>query len=146
LCVFNKKTKVLNWAGANNPLWIVRDVRRETQDARTESRIEEIKADKQAIGYIEKPKPFTTHEIKLNEGDLIYLFSDGFPDQFGGPDGKKFMYRSFQRKIEGLSSKNLTEQYAELKTLFSDWVNRKGGINVKPMEQTDDVCVIGIRI
>lgn len=157
-CVYNSKTKTLNWAGANNPLWISRNQKASASTTPTgennegvkseieNQNIEEIKADKQAIGYIEKPKPFTSHEISLNEGDKIYLFSDGFPDQFGGPDGKKFMYRNFQRKLEAISNLDMQKQHEALVNLFSDWLNRKGGANVKPMEQTDDVCIIGVKI
>ncbi|MBN4071107.1 serine/threonine-protein phosphatase [Crocinitomix catalasitica] len=80
LAVFNLTSKQLNWAGANNPLWILR---------KESTEIEEIRPDKQPVAKFLNPKPFTPHEFQLNKGDRVYLFSDGFPDQFGGKLGKK---------------------------------------------------------
>ncbi|MEZ4721776.1 MAG: SpoIIE family protein phosphatase [Flavobacteriales bacterium] len=129
LCALNTKTKELKWAGANNPLWIVR---KGAED------VEEIKADKQPIGKFELAKPFTTHTIALNEGDTIYTFSDGFPDQFGGENGKKYKSGKFKRTLLDLSHQDITAQADLLDEEFESW---RGSI-----EQIDDVCVIGVRI
>ncbi len=140
LCAYNTKTKKLHWSGANNAIWIY-TIKAEG------SGIVEIKPTKQAIGYDEKPMKFLSHEIQLKAGDTLYLFSDGFPDQFGGPEGRKFMYKTFQRKIESLAHLNMADQKVALTNAFDDWINRNGaGVGVKKMEQTDDVCVLGIRI
>ncbi|MGE0567824.1 MAG: PP2C family protein-serine/threonine phosphatase [Bacteroidia bacterium] len=80
LCVIDLKSREIAWAGANNPLWYIEG----------ESEMQEIKATKQPIGKSEVYKPFNTHSLKLSKGSLLYLFTDGFADQFGGPKGKKF--------------------------------------------------------
>ena len=116
-----------SWAGANNPLWIGKN-----------GNIEEITADKQPIGLTLQPRPFTTHQLHLSSGDYIYLFTDGFADQFGGPKGKKYKYKNLQQLL--LSNKNETPAavYERLHTEFTTWKGEQ--------EQVDDVCVIGIRI
>ena len=121
---------ILEYAGANNPLWIVR------KGSKT---IEEIKADKQPIGiYRGVPTPFTKHTINLSEGDTLYIFSDGYADQFGGPQGKKFKYKQLQKLILENSSRPMYEQQEALRQTLEDW---KGNL-----EQVDDILVIGIRI
>jgi len=84
------------------------------------------------------PKPFTNNEIELKEGDCVYLFSDGFPDQFGGPDNKKFMLRRFQELLSEISGMPMNRQKEILMQKLNDWK----GIN----EQVDDILVIGIRV
>ena len=83
-------------------------------------------------------KPFTHHEIKLEKGDTIYIFSDGYADQFGGPKGKKFMYKPFKNLLLSIQDKNMDDQREILEQRFNEW---KGDL-----EQVDDVCVIGVRI
>ncbi len=78
----NTKTKELQWSGANNPLWYIH-----------KNELLEIYADKQPIGKYYNSKPFTTHNVKLQKGDTLYLFTDGYADQFGGEKGKKFKYK-----------------------------------------------------
>ncbi|MEO9533599.1 MAG: SpoIIE family protein phosphatase [Crocinitomicaceae bacterium] len=128
LCSINLKKRRVQYAGANNPLWILR------KDA---TEIEEIKANKQPIGSFEFAKNFTNHEIQLSEGDTIYLFSDGYVDQFGGPKGKKFKYKTLKNLLFHSKDQTLDEQYKTLDNAFEDW---KGDL-----EQLDDVCIIGIR-
>jgi serine phosphatase RsbU (regulator of sigma subunit) len=121
---------VLEYAGANNPLWIVR---------RGAQAVEEKKADKQPIGiYRGIPAPFTTHSILLSEGDSFYIFTDGYADQFGGPQGKKFKYKQLQRLILEHSWKPMHEQEEVLRRTIEDW---RGNL-----EQVDDILVIGIRL
>ncbi|NQV52479.1 MAG: SpoIIE family protein phosphatase [Flavobacteriales bacterium] len=129
LCALNTKTKALEWAGAHNPLWIIRAGSEE---------IEEIKADKQPIGKFEMAKPFTTHRVKLNENDTIYVFSDGYPDQFGGTNGKKYKSGNFKKTLLRICPEPIAEQKPILANEFEKW----RGDN----EQVDDVCVIGVRV
>lgn len=129
LCALNTKTNELMWAGANNPIWIVRSGAEE---------MEEIKADKQPIGKFELAKPFTTHRIQLNSGDTIYTFSDGYPDQFGGENGKKYKSGKFKRTLLEMSHKGIHDQRQLLDHEFETW---RGDI-----EQIDDVCVIGVKV
>jgi serine phosphatase RsbU (regulator of sigma subunit) len=126
LCIDGRNKKIF-WSGANNPLWYVQD-----------KELKEIKADKQAIGKTDYPKPFTTHSIEYQENTTFYLFTDGFADQFGGPNGKKFKYKPFGEVLLNMHSLTMKEQSALLHKTFSTW---KGDL-----EQVDDLCVIGIRI
>ncbi len=127
LCSINTESNKLNFSGANNGLYVVRD-----------GDIIEIKPDKQPIGNYKDAKPFTNHEMSLQKGDVIYAFTDGFPDQFGGPKGKKFMYKPFRNMLIDIHQNPMDQQHETLVKAFSDW---KGDI-----EQIDDVCVIGVRI
>lgn len=119
----------LKYAGAHNPLWIIR------KDA---TDLEEVKADKQPIGKFENPTPYTTHSITLNRGDTVYVFSDGYADQFGGDKGKKMKTINFKKLLLSISSRTMAEQLSRLDDAFDEW---KGEI-----EQLDDVCVIGVRV
>tara|TARA_B100000508_G_scaffold132802_1_gene122086 strand:+ start:43130 stop:45517 length:2388 start_codon:yes stop_codon:yes gene_type:complete len=119
----------LEFAGAHNPLWIIR---------KGASTIEEIKGDKQPIGKFGLQKPFTNHRVELNAGDTIYLFSDGFADQFGGENGKKFKSRNFKNLLLSIVSSPMNEQKEMIDKAFEEW----RGDN----EQLDDVCVIGLRV
>ncbi len=118
----------LQYAGANNSLWIIR------QGAED---IEEIKADKQPVGRFENIKPFTTHTIELNKGDTFYLFSDGFADQFGGEDGKKYKPARLRKLLLKIKNEEMNKQRELLEHEFNSW---KG-----ELEQLDDVCVMGVR-
>jgi serine phosphatase RsbU (regulator of sigma subunit)/tetratricopeptide (TPR) repeat protein len=115
------------WAGANNPLWYY-----------SNSEMQEIKANKQPIGKTDHLDPFTTHSISLQKGDTIYLFTDGYADQFGGEKGKKYKYKPLQDVLTINNSKSPTEMKTILETNFNNW---KGSL-----EQVDDVCLIGIKV
>lgn len=128
ICVYNTETQELFWAGANNPLWIIRG---QTQE------IEILIPDKQPIGIYENQSHFTSHNIQINSGDSIYLFSDGYVDQFGGEKGKKLKSNKFKEVLLSIQEKNMKEQKTELDKFFKKW---KGDL-----EQVDDVCVIGVR-
>lgn len=119
----------LAYAGANNPLWIIRKGSEE---------VEEIKADKQPIGKTEEFKHFTTHEVLLNEGDSIYIFSDGFADQFGGDKGKKMKSKNFKKLLLSVQNEPMSAQKSMIDEAFKKWKGEH--------EQLDDVCVIGVRI
>ena len=117
----------LQYAGAHNPLWIIR-----------KGEIIETKANKQPIGEFENPEPYTTHSFDLEQGDSIYIFSDGYVDQFGGEKGKKFKSKAFRELLLSIQDKAMEEQKATIDETFETW---KGDL-----EQIDDVCVIGVRV
>jgi len=98
----------------------------------------EQKADKQPIGKQTNAVPFTSHKIHLEKGDTIYIFSDGFPDQFGGPKGKKYKSLTLKNFLLSIQELKMTEQKKMLNTEFENWQG--------DLEQVDDVCVIGVRI
>lgn len=127
LCTFNKDKNTLQYAGAHNSLWLIRN-----------GALTEFKADKMPIGNtgmaLEK---FVSHEIQLMDGDTIYVFSDGYADQFGGPDGKKFKSGAFKKLLLSNQHLAMSEQKKLLYTTITDW---RG-----PHEQVDDVLVIGCR-
>ncbi len=130
LAVIDKKNNMIEWAGANNPLWIIRSNKND--------QIEEVKADKQPVGLYDKPKPFTNHEIAVSAKDKIYMFSDGFIDQFGGKTNKKFKPAQFRKLLLEIQELSMKEQKSALKDAFDQW---KGS-----NEQVDDVCIIGYEI
>jgi len=117
------------WSGANNQLWY----KKEQGD-----KILEIKADKQPIGQTDQAKPFTTHLLEPERGDIFYLMTDGYADQFGGEKGKKFKYKQLEELLLENSKKELNEQKTLLGDSFDNW---KGNL-----EQIDDVTILGIRI
>lgn len=129
LCSFDLKNQLLYFSGANNPCWIFRN-----------KDVLELKADKQAIsaGTDFEKKPFSCTEFKLLGGDLVVLFTDGFADQFGGPRGKKFKYKTLKELLQKHAQEPLEKVKQQLQNTFENW---KG-----ELEQVDDVCMIGIRI
>jgi len=127
LCLL--KGNKLMYAGAHNPLWIIR---------KGACIIEEVKADKQPIGKFNSLKPYAVHSIELNDGDTFYLFTDGYVDQFGGEKGKKFKANAFRELLLSIQDKNMEEQKTKIDLVFENW---KGNL-----EQVDDVCVIGVRL
>jgi serine phosphatase RsbU (regulator of sigma subunit) len=98
----------------------------------------EVKGDRMPIGISDVMDKFTLHEIDLLKGDVLYMFSDGFADQFGGPSGKKFQYGNFRNILISNCSKSMAEQKQILDKTFENW---KGDLS-----QVDDVLVVGIRI
>jgi serine phosphatase RsbU (regulator of sigma subunit) len=128
LCAYDFQNMRLYVAAANNPLWIVRN-----------GEVLEYKPDKMPVGkYGDDPKPFSLQTINLQKGDVVYTFTDGYADQFGGPKGKKFKYRQLEEKLLEHHRLPLEEQKKVLGDIFDKW---KGD-----MEQIDDVLVIGIKI
>jgi hypothetical protein len=128
----------LEWAGANNPLWIVRSSGSTTKEG-LNTGFEETKADKQPIGRNENSKPFTNHTITLNKGDSIYLFSDGYADQFSGDlEQKKLTKRRFKDLILSIKNKSLQDQHKALDEFIVDYG--------KGVEQVDDILIIGVKV
>lgn len=129
LCVINHKTMQAEFSGANNPLYIVR-----------KGELIEYKADKMPIGYYHfaDDREFTEHIIDLYKGDRLYMFSDGYVDQFGGESGKKFMSRNFKQLLVESATMSMESQKIMLNTRIEEWIG-KG-------EQIDDILVFGIEI
>lgn len=129
LCAFNPQKMILEYSGAYNPLWLVRN-----------GDVMEFKADKFPVGaFVDKEiRIFQNHEIPVRKGDMIYLFSDGFADQFGGSEGKKFKYKQLKTMLTEISARTGAEQKAILERTFTEWMGKLG--------QVDDVLVIGVRI
>jgi len=127
LCAWNKNTNELLWAGANNPLWYLQD-----------KQLKSIAADKQPIGKSDNGKPFTTHKVQLHTGDCIYIFTDGYADQFGGGKGKKFKSKQLQDLILLNGNKTPEEQKNILEKSLNEWKGR--------LEQIDDILIIGVRV
>ncbi|HAN17294.1 MAG: hypothetical protein A2X13_00425 [Bacteroidetes bacterium GWC2_33_15] len=128
LCIINHDSKTLEFAGANNHLYMIRD-----------GELTEIKADRMPIGIHQRAKePFTNNEIKLEKDDLIYIFSDGFVDQFGGPDGRKFLATNFKKLLLENHQEHLTDQKQILENTFENWRGE--------FKQLDDILVIGFKI
>ncbi len=127
MCCINRNTKEIQWSGANNALWYIHH-----------GEMSEVPANKQPIGKIDNPMPFSTHNLSLQKGDLLYLFTDGYADQFGGPKGKKFKYKQLQRILMENMSMSMEEQKKVLEDNLTQW---KGNL-----EQVDDVLIIGIKL
>ena len=127
-CVLDTKTKILQYSGANNPLYLIQN-----------GELKEIKGDRMPIGYYPNEKPsFTNHEIQLKDGDIFYLFSDGFMDQFGGKKGFKYKASNFQNKLLEIHNKPMIIQKDILEQELKNWM--------KGHEQTDDILVMGVRV
>ncbi|MES2763038.1 MAG: tetratricopeptide repeat protein [Bacteroidota bacterium] len=125
----DKNVVELQWSGANNPLWLIK---------KDTLLLEEIKADKQPVGKFEERKDFHTHHLSLQKGDRLYLFTDGYADQFGGPKGKKFKYRQLEELLISTVNLSLSDQKLALEKAFTSWRGNH--------EQVDDVCIIGITL
>ncbi len=127
-----KKTLELKFAGANNPLWII------TTNEQNEAELKEIKPDNQPVGKYDTTIPFKTNVLQLKKNDLIYIFTDGYQDQFGGAKGKKFKTAALKNLLLTIHSLSMDEQQNEILKTFNNW---KGST-----DQIDDVCIIGIRV
>ncbi len=129
LCVIDKKTKILNFAGAFNSIYIING-----------NNVTELLPDKQPVGaFIEDNiKDFNNQYHQLKEGDVVYMFTDGFADQFGGPKGKKYKYKNLQQLLINNQFKPFYEQKIIVSQAINDW---KGGL-----EQIDDMLLIGFKI
>ncbi len=127
ICKIDTKKQILEYATANNSIYIVRN-----------ESLSEYKSQKMPVGYMENFVPFKTTSLQLQKNDVIYTFTDGFADQFGGEKGKKYKYSQLKNKLISINTLPLKEQKKTLDDTFENW---KGSL-----EQVDDVCVIGIRI
>jgi serine phosphatase RsbU (regulator of sigma subunit) len=126
LCVINKNKKKIEYAGAFFPLYLIRD-----------NSLIEIKSDKIIIGMNPEGKSYSDHELDLMEDDILYIFSDGYVDQFGGSENKKFMYRRFRYLLLTIHRFPVDDQKSILDENIKTWMGRT--------EQVDDIMVIGFR-
>lgn len=128
LLAFDDETNTVEYSGANNPLWLIRN-----------GECIEYKPDKRPIGYFRgEGRPFTNHKIELQKGDTIYIFTDGYADQFGGKNGKKLKYKPFKETLLSIQHEPMLKQEEILLEKFNEWKGILG--------QIDDVLIIGIRI
>ena len=128
LCAIDTRTNILQYSGANNPVYIVQN-----------GEFKEIKPDRMPIGfYVNETASFTNHEIQLNDGDIFYLFSDGFMDQFGGKNGFKYKASNFQQILFENHGRPMVIQMELLEQELKNWM--------KGYEQTDDILVMGVRV
>lgn len=123
-CTLNGNT--LRYAGAHIPLWIIRN-----------DELLEFKADKQPIGEYPKKSPYVTRTIQLQQGDMVYLASDGYSDQFGGVRNKKLKTKAFKKLLLDMRNRPMTKQQEMLGYAFNNWKGEN--------EQLDDVCVLGFK-
>ncbi|MBK7666657.1 MAG: SpoIIE family protein phosphatase [Sphingobacteriaceae bacterium] len=126
--VFDFKKKKMHYSGANNPVWIVRA-----------EELIELKADRMPVGKHDKDSvSFTSHVVDLQDGDMIFALTDGVPDQFGGPKGKKFTYRKLKELLTSNSSKSMTEQKQALQKAVDVWK--------RELDQVDDMLLVGVQL
>jgi len=127
LCQYDKNSNQLEFAGANNPIYLIRN-----------GILEEFKADRMPIGYQEDVvDSFQSHTFQVKKGDIIYLFSDGYADQFGGPDGKKYKYGTLKKYLLEINKMPMGKQKTLLEKNFYSWKGDR--------EQIDDVILMGVR-
>ncbi len=127
LIILDKKNKSLQFAGANNPMYLIRN-----------NELQIIKGDRMPIGiHLHFDKPFTDYQFDIHPGDMIYLFTDGYADQFGGPNNKKFRYKQFQELLMNIHKQQLKEQNKQLYRTITDWKGNN--------DQIDDILIMGIR-
>lgn len=128
LCAYHPKQGVMQFAGAHRPLLLIRN-----------GELIEYKPSKHSIGgYISGNKIFEDNVIKVEKGDCIYILTDGYSDQFGGQNGKKFKFKKLQKLIQSIAHMSMNEQNDLLEEAFVSWRGKH--------EQVDDVCVIGVKI
>lgn len=128
LIKLNLKLRTLEYSGANNSIWLMR-----------EGKIISLDTDKMPVGRSPKQEtPFSCKKTDLLEGDVLYLFTDGYPDQFGGPKGKKYKYKQLEELLVSIQQLPLKDQRSEIEQSFERW---KGDL-----EQVDDICIMGIKI
>lgn len=130
ICKFDFKNMKLEYAGANNPIWVI--------GSGAEKQLIEHKANKQPVGNYTVQTPFSLQNINIKKDDCIYAFTDGYADQFGGPKGKKFKYKQLKELLMVISNKPMIEQKQLLDNTIETW---KGSL-----EQIDDILIIGIKV
>jgi len=127
LCIINLETNQMEFSGAFNPVYVIK-----------KNRLIEMRGDKMPIGIAAlEENSFTNHKLELEEGDNVYMFSDGFVDQFGGSDGKKFKYQPFRNLLLNIYNLPIHKQKEQILSAFKRW---KGNLT-----QLDDVLMLGFR-
>ncbi len=158
ICVVDKKTNILQYSGAHNPLYIIRnkEITLTEEEQKTikkkkirefdfeiyDNKLTEIKADHQPIGIYIKERPFVNIELKIYKNDRFYIFTDGFIDQFGGENNEKYKSKTFKKKLLEIQNMSMQKQMQELENEFTEWTTTKH----KKHEQLDDILIIGIEV
>ncbi|MBN4071151.1 SpoIIE family protein phosphatase [Crocinitomix catalasitica] len=141
LALCSLSDNILKYSGAHNPLWIIRKVILSalggSESAEPEYELIITKADKLPIGSFNEHQPYTTYTFELSKGDTVYIFSDGYIDQFGGSRGKKYKAKAFRDLLLSIQDKSMDDQRTFINKTFEEW---KGDL-----EQLDDICIIGYR-
>jgi serine phosphatase RsbU (regulator of sigma subunit) len=132
LCMFDPENNKLEFAGAYNILYQIVNTPEGTFD------LIEHKGDRMPVGIYDKPEPFTNYSFDLTEGDTFYLSTDGYIDQFGGPNKKKLNKQNFKNLLLSIQHLNLTEQRLYIKEFLKSWIGT--------LEQVDDITVVGIKL
>ena len=127
IVTLNRERDLLRFAGANHPLYIISD-----------GQLNVIPGDKMPVGKHDEMEEFTYHELAVKKGDVVFLFSDGFPDQFGGPDRRKFKYKRFREMLQQHHGEDMDTQLEIYNKAFEDWKGQ--------LEQIDDVLLLGFRL
>ncbi|MFH2096167.1 MAG: SpoIIE family protein phosphatase, partial [Bacteroidota bacterium] len=144
-----------SFSGANNPLYLIREGSpvdigiAEDSLKLVEERnktLYEVAPDKMPIAIYEKMNHFKVQQIRLQKGDILYVFSDGFADQFGGPNGKKFKYKPFKQLLLNISDNSMSEQRGLLDSAIETWKAHIDETTGKKFEQVDDIVIVGVRI
>jgi len=128
LCIYEPETKTLNYSGANNPCWVIREGKE----------LIELEADKNPVSIYFRMQSFTTKTIQLKDNDCVYLFTDGFHDQFGGDQNKKFQKKNLKKLILENNQESLDLQYKLLEKSIETWKVYN--------PQVDDITILGIRV
>ena len=139
LCILDYDAMKLYIAAANNPVWIVSPPAIKTSLWEEPWQLSQISADKRPIGkFKEEVVPFERKTVSIEKGEMIYLFSDGYADQFGGEKGKKFKYKQLQEILVSIAKLPLSEQHALLNKTIESWQGQ--------LDQVDDILIVGIRV
>ncbi|MEA2041111.1 MAG: tetratricopeptide repeat protein [Bacteroidota bacterium] len=135
LCVIDSETNKMEYAGAHNPLILVRD-----------NEIIHYKADRMPVGiHFRNEKPFSKTTLDIQKGDKFYIFSDGYVDQFGGEKGRKFMMKRFKKLILDSHNKPMNEQKVIFDTTIENWKGQKDNTDIEIQEQLDDILIISFK-
>lgn len=147
LIEINHKENRIQFAGAYNSLYLVRDRKLKApaiegmtifkDESENASCLYEVPGDRMPVAFFDRMDKFTTHTLTIEEGDRLYMYTDGYPDQFGGERGKKFKYKPFKKLILDHAALSMDEQYKVLSQTLDDW---KGDY-----DQVDDICMIGLK-
>jgi len=154
----DKTNNILSFAGANNPMYFITDNDKLSTEGNSniedrvkkplkenEKNLFEIKGDSMPVGAYYDMDRFKQVKIKIKKGDLFYLFSDGYADQFGGPKGKKFKYKPFKKMILSKSNLPMEEQKSQIINTHINWIETSEQSKY-PLEQVDDILVVGVKI
>ncbi|MBL4624075.1 MAG: SpoIIE family protein phosphatase [Flavobacteriales bacterium] len=148
ICAYHESTKTLEWCGAQNPMFIVSNKKPNIVSSGTEFKtlelddteykLHDFKPNKQPVANYDYGEAFTNHEIKIQEGDRVYLLTDGFSDQFGGPKGKKFMSKNLKKLLLENHTLSMVEIHELLNSTIEHWMKEANA------EQIDDICIFGV--